>query len=182
MADRDRRDPKYDLVVRGGTLLDPGQSIHGRRDIALKDGKVAAVEERIYPSLAAEVVDATGKLVTPGLIDIHGHFYHRGVKIGVNADEPCLSSGVTTAVDGGSAGWANYEAMRDYVFPPRRTRLLAFLHIGAAGLLLNRVIEGELHDISVADPERTADTIKENSGFLIGVKVRMDSGRRWLRA
>ena len=175
MAQRDKGDPKYDLVLRGGTLLDPGQSINGRRDIALKGGKVAAVAERIDPALAAEVVDVTGKLVTPGLIDLHGHFYHRGIGVGVNADEPCLSSGVTTGVDGGSAGWANYGAMRDYVFPPRKTRLLAFLHIGAAGLLLNRVVGGELHDIRVADADRTADTIKENPGFLIGVKVRIDT-------
>jgi len=163
----------YDLLLRGGTLLDPGQNIHDRRDIAFKDGKVAAVAQRIAPAQAAQVVDVTGKLVTPGFIDLHGHFYHGGTSTGTNADETCLSAGVTTGIDAGSAGWINYRAMRDYVFPTKRTRLLAFLHIGAAGLLLNPALGGELQDIRLADPDRTADTVKENLGFLLGVKVRM---------
>ena len=171
----------YDLLLRGGTLLDPGQNLHDRRDVAFKGGKVAAVAERIDPAQATEVLDVTGKLVTPGLIDLHGHFYHGGTTTGTNADETCLSAGVTTGVDAGSAGWANYMAMRDYVFPAKTTRLLAFLHIGAAGQVLNRVLGGELQDIRLADPDRTADTIKENPGFLLGVKVRMfvDSVSHW---
>ena len=162
----------YDLLLRGGTLLDPGQNIHDRRDVAFKDGKVAAVAERIDPQ-GGQVVDVTGKLVTPGFIDLHGHFYHGGMVNASNPDETCLSAGLTTGVDAGSAGWANYMAMRDYVFPAKKTRLLAFLHIGALGLVLNPALGGELQDIRLADPDRTADTIKENPGFLVGVKVRM---------
>ena len=162
----------YDLVLKGGTLLDPGEGINDRRDVAFKDGRVAEVAERIEPQ-GAQSIDIAGKLVTPGLIDLHGHFYHGGTINGTNADETCLPAGVTTGVDGGSAGWANYRAMRDYVFPGRKTRLLAFLHIGATGQLLNPVIGGELQDIRFADPDRTADTIRENPGFLMGVKVRM---------
>ena len=171
----------YDLVLKGGTLLDPGQNIHDRRDVAFKDGKVVAVSEGIDPAQAAQSVDVTGKLVTPGLIDIHGHFYHGGNTSATNADETCLSAGVTTGVDAGSAGWANYVAMRDYVFPAKRTRLLAFLHIGATGLLLNPVLGGELRDMRLIDVDRTSDTIKENPGFLIGVKVRMhaDAVSHW---
>ena len=168
----------YDLVLRGGTLLDPGQGVYDRRDVPFKDGKVAAVAERIDPQTmetSAEVIDVTGKLVTPGLVDLHGHFYHGGSPIDVDADEHCLSAGVTTGIDAGSAGWANYMTMRDYVFAAKRTRLLAFLHIGAVGLVLNHVLGGELWDMRVADPDRTADTIKENPGFLLGVKVRMDA-------
>ena len=164
---------RYDLVLTGGTLLDPGQGINDRRDVAFKDGVVAKVAPRIDPSSAARSVDVTGKLVTPGLIDIHGHFYHGGVDNAADADEVCLSAGVTTGIDGGSAGWANYRAMRDYVFPTRRTRLLAFLHIGAIGLVLNPVVGGELQDVRYVDTDRTADTIKDNPGFLLGVKVRM---------
>ena len=165
--------PTYELLLKGGTLLDPGQGIHDRRDIAFAGGKVAAVAERIDPAEAAEVVDVTGKLVTPGMIDLHGHFYHGGVVNSTNADESCLSAGVTTGVDAGSAGWANYRAMRDYVFPASRVRLLAFLHIGAVGQILNPVLGGELQDIRLADPDLTAEAIKENPGFLVGVKVRM---------
>ena len=173
--------PRYDLVLKGGTLLDPGQGIDDRRDVAFKDGLVAEVAPRIDPSSAKTSLDVTGKLVTPGLIDIHGHFYHGGLDNATDADEVCLPAGVTTGIDGGSAGWANYRAMRDYVFPSRKTRLLAFLHIGAIGLALNPVVGGELQDVRYVDPDRTADTIKDNPGFLLGVKVRMfvDSMPHW---
>ena len=176
-----RQAPEYELLLKGGTILDPGQDLHDRRDVAFKDDKVAAVEERIAPERAGSVIDVTGKLVTPGLIDLHGHFYHGGTLSGTDADETCLSAGVTTAVDAGSAGWANYRAMRDYVFPGRKTRLLAFLHIGAVGQVLNPVVGGELQDIRFADADRTADAIRENPGFLLGVKVRMyvDSVSHW---
>ena len=165
--------PRYDLLLKGGTLMDPGQSVNDRRDVAFKDGLVAEVAPRIDPSRAIESVDVTGKLVTPGLIDIHGHFYHGGLDNAADADEVCLPAGVTTGIDAGSAGWANYRAMRDYVFPSRKTRLMAFLHIGAIGLALNPVVGGELQDVRYVDPDRTADTIKDNPGFLLGVKVRM---------
>ena len=164
----------YDLLLKGGTVLDPGQGIHGRRDIAFRDGLVAEVGEGIDTEGAAAVVDVSDKLITPGLIDLHGHFYHGGSGSAVHADQSCLSAGVTTGVDAGSAGFLNYGAMRDYVFPAHRTRLLAFLHIGAVGLAANRVLGGGLQDLRIIDVDRTADTIKGNAGFLFGVKVRME--------
>ena len=164
----------YDLLLKGGMVLDPGQGIHGRRDIAFRDGLVADVGEGIDPEGAAVVVDVSDKLITPGLIDLHGHFYHGGSGSAVHADQSCLSAGVTTGVDAGSAGFLNYGAMRDYVFPAHRTRLLAFLHIGAVGLAANRVLGGGLQDLRIIDVDRTADTIKGNAGFLFGVKVRME--------
>jgi len=171
----------YDLVLTGGTLLDPTQGIHDRRDIAFQGGKVAAVAPRIGPAEARNAVDVSGKLVTPGLIDLHGHFYHGGNGSAVHADQLCLPAGVTTGVDAGSAGFLNYGAMRDYVFPAHRTRLLAFLHVGAGGLVLNRVLGGGLHDMRVIDVDQTADAIKSNPGFLFGVKVRMhiDAVAHW---
>ena len=172
----------YDLALTGGNLLDPAQGIsNARRDIAFKDGKVAAIADQIAPDQAAHCVDITGKLVTPGLIDLHGHFYHGGSGSAVHADRTCLSSGVTTGVDAGSAGFLNYGAMRDYVFPAHRTRLVAFLHIGAVGLAANRVLGGGLHDMRIIDVAQTARAIKDNPGFLFGVKVRMhyDAVARW---
>ena len=163
----------YDLLLTGGTLLDPAQGIHARRDIAFREGKVAAVAERIDPSQAASVIDVPGKLITPGLVDLHGHFYHGGTGSAVHADRNCLAAGVTTGVDAGSAGCMNYGAMKDYVFPAHRTRLLAFLHIGAVGLAANRVLGGGLHDLRIIDVDRTADAIKQHPGFFFGVKVRM---------
>ena len=165
--------PAYDLVLNGGTLLDPAQGTHDRRDVAFKDGLVASVAERIDPSSATTSIDIAGKLITPGLIDLHGHFYHGGSPTSVHPDEICLSSGTTTGVDAGSAGFLNYPAMRDYVFPAHRTRLLAFLHVGAVGLAVNGVLGGGLHDLKVIDVDRTADHIKQNPGFCFGVKVRM---------
>lgn len=165
--------PAYDLVLTGGTLLDPAQGIHDRRDIAFKGGVVAEVAERIDAATARISVDATGKLITPGLIDIHGHFYHGGNASAVHADQICLSSGTTTGIDAGSAGCLNYPAMRDYVFPAHRTRLLALLHVSGVGLANNALLGGGLHDMRMIDVDRTADAIKENPGFCLGVKVRM---------
>ena len=101
----------YDLLLKGGTLLDPAQGIHDRRDIAFQGGSVAEVAENISPERAANVVDIAGKLVTPGLIDLHGHFYHGGTGSAVHADQHCLSAGVTTGIDAGSAGCMNLGAM-----------------------------------------------------------------------
>lgn len=171
----------YDLLLKGGNLLDPGQRINGRRDIAFQDGKIAAVAERIDPVSAQNVVDVAGKLVTPGLIDLHGHFYHGGTGSAVHGDRNCLSAGVTTGVDAGSSGCLNYGAMRDYVFPAHRTRLLAFIHIGSVGLAANRVLGGGLRDLRIIDVDRTVDAIKSNPGFFFGVKIRMhyDAVARW---
>ena len=131
----------YDLLLKGGTLLDPGQgTVNHKRDVAFLGSQVAEVAENIAPEQAANVVDIAGKLVTPGLIDLHGHFYHGGTGSAVHADQNCLSAGATTGVDAGSSGFLNLGAMRDYVFPAHRTRLLAFLHIGAVGLAANRVL------------------------------------------
>ncbi len=165
--------PAYDLVLTGGTLLDPAQGINDRRDIAFNNGLVAHVADRIDPASAATAIDVPGKLVTPGLIDLHGHFYHGGNASGVHPDNICLASGTTTGVDAGSAGFQNYEAMRDYVFPAHRTRLLAFLHISGVGLVSNRLLGGGLHDMRIIDVDQTADAVKNNPGFCFGVKVRM---------
>lgn len=172
----------YDLVLTGGNLLDPAQGINNeRRDVAFKDGKVAAVANSISPDQGSQSIDVSGKLITPGLIDLHGHFYHGASSTAVHADQTCLSSGTTTGVDAGSSGFLNYGAMRDYVFPAHRTRLLAFLHIGAVGLSANRVLGGALHDMRIIDVDETVKAIKANSGFVFGVKVRMhwDAVARW---
>ncbi len=172
----------YDLVLTGGNLLDPAQGINNeRRDVAFKDGKVAAVADSISPDQGSQSIDVSGKLITPGLIDLHGHFYHGASSTAVHADQTCLSSGTTTGVDAGSSGFLNYGAMRDYVFPAHRTRLLAFLHIGAVGLSANRVLGGALHDMRIIDVDETVKAIKANLGFVFGVKVRMhwDAVARW---
>jgi len=172
---------QHDLLLKNGMLLDPGQNIYDKRDIAFKDGVVSDVSMDISSELSSITVDVSGKLVTPGLIDLHGHFYHGGTGSAVHADLTCLSSGVTTGVDAGSSGFLNYGAMRDYVFPAHKTRLVAFLHIGAVGLAANRVLGGGLHDLRIIDVDQTVDTIKSNPNSIFGVKVRMhyDAVARW---
>ena len=172
---------QHDLLLKNGMLLDPGQNIYDKRDIAFKDGVVSDVSMDISSELSSITVDVSGKLVTPGLIDLHGHFYHGGTGSAVHADQTCLSSGVTTGLDAGSSGFLNYGAMRDYVFPAHKTRLVAFLHIGAVGLAANRVLGGGLHDLRIIDVDQTVDTIKSNPNSIFGVKVRMhyDAVARW---
>jgi dihydroorotase len=111
----------WDLLVRGGTLIDPARSIAAGRDVAFAGGTVAAVGETLTGE-AIEVIDATGGLVVPGLIDIHVHVY-RALSTGRDADQTSLANGVTTVVDAGSAGWMTLPGLRDYVVPAYRTRV-----------------------------------------------------------
>ncbi|MGH7310805.1 MAG: amidohydrolase/deacetylase family metallohydrolase [Candidatus Rokuibacteriota bacterium] len=163
----------WDLLVRGGTLVDPARSISARQDVAFSEGKVAAVAERLTGD-ATEVIDATGALLTPGLIDIHTHVYH-GLATGRHADQTSLANGVTTVVDAGSAGWMTLRGLRDYVIPTYQTRVYAFLHISATGLTINRVMP-ELAEIKFAQVEEAARTVAENPALVLGIKVRIAHG------
>jgi dihydroorotase len=165
----------YDLLLTGGEVLDAGQQLHGRRDVAVANGRISAVEERINPAQARQIIDVAGKLVTPGLIDIHGHYYRGGHFRAVDPDTSCLPNAVTTAVDAGSAGYVNFNGFRDYAVPAHRdrVRLLGFLHVGALGLAMNVITGGELLDARFIAPEETAQTVRDNRDILLGVKVRM---------
>jgi dihydroorotase len=163
----------WDLLIRGGTLVDPAQSISAKRDVAFRSGKVAAVAEALTGE-ATEVIDARGALVTPGLIDVHTHVYH-GLATGRHADQTSLANGVTTVVDAGSAGWMTLRGLRDYVIPTYRTRVYAFLHISATGLTINRVMP-ELAEIKFAQVEEAARTVAEHRTLVLGIKVRIAHG------
>jgi dihydroorotase len=164
---------RWDLLIRGGRLIDPAQSISAKRDVAFSDGKVAAVAETLTGD-ATEVIDATNALVTPGLIDIHAHVYN-GLSTGRHADLTSLVNGVTTVVDAGSAGWMTLPGLRDYVIPAYRTRVYAFLHISATGLTINRIMP-ELAEIKFAQVDEAARAVVENSRHVIGIKVRIAHG------
>ncbi len=167
--------PRWDLLIRGGTLIDPAQGLSARRDVALQGGRVAAVAETLASADAGEVVDAAGALVTPGLIDLHAHVYDGALPIGMHADRAALVNGVTTVVDAGSAGWMTFAGFRDYVIPTYRTRVYAFLHISATGLATVRVVP-ELGDIRFAQVEEAVRVIGENRDLILGVKVRIAHG------
>lgn len=162
----------YDLILRGATVIDPSQQLNARRDVALLGDRIAAVEERIEaPDVKS--IDLAGKILTPGWIDIHAHVYAGSTTWGIQPDAYCLATGVTTVVDAGSAGWANFIGFRDYIAAPSRTRVLAFLHISGIGLTYGPL--GEMTDMSYADPERTAFVAHEFADTCVGIKVRQGS-------
>ena len=164
----------YDLLVKGGTVIDPSQGLNAVRDVALSDGKIAAVEENITETLAREVVDATDLIVTPGLIDLHVHAFWGATAYGMEPDIGNISKGVTTALDTGSAGASNFLAFRRYVLERSDTRLFALLNISAMGMIWPRI--GELTDIRWADVQETVRVAQENRDFVLGVKARLSRG------
>ena len=162
---------KFDLVIKGGDVLDPSQSLRGKRDIGIRWGVVEAIELEIAPARALKTIDATGKLVTPGLIDLHCHVYPYGSAIGIPADELVQFQGTTTVVSAGDAGVNNLAALRRYIVAQSRARIYAFVHIANNGLSAFPV--AELYNIDNAQMEACAMALAENQDFLIGVKVRM---------
>src|SRR5438034_2307877 len=164
-------DDKFDLVIKGGELLDPGQKLRARRDIGIRAGRIEAIEADIPAARALRVLDASGRLVLPGLIDIHSHVYPYGSAIGIPADELVQFQGTTTMVSAGDAGANNFAAFRRYIQAQTRTRLYAFVHIANIGL--SGFPEPELYHLGFAHPEECGKTVAENADMAIGVKVRM---------
>jgi dihydroorotase len=162
---------KFDLVIKGGDVLDPSQSLRGKRDIGIRWGVVEAIETDIPATRALKTIDASGRLVTPGLIDLHAHVYPYGSAIGIPADELAQFQCTTTLVSAGDAGVNNLAALRRYIVAQSRARIYAFVHIANNGLSAFPV--AELYNIDNAQMEACAMALAENPDFLIGVKVRM---------
>ena len=162
---------KFDLVIKGGEVLDPSQSLRAKRDIGIRWGVVEAVQESIPAERALKSIDASGKLVLPGLVDLHCHVYPYGSAIGIPADELVQFQGTTTVVSAGDAGVNNLAALRRFIVAQTRARMYAFLHIANNGLSAFPV--AELYNIDNAQVEACAMALAENPDFLIGVKVRM---------
>ena len=164
-------DDKFDLVIKNGDVLDPSQSLRGKRDIGIRYGIVEAVEPEIPATRALRLLDASGKLVTPGLVDLHTHVYPYGSAIGIPADELVGHQCTTTCVSAGDAGANNFSGFRRFIVAQTRTRLYAFIHIANSGLASFPV--AELTNINVADVGVAARAIAENADIAIGAKVRM---------
>ena len=160
---------KFDLVIKGGDVLDPSQGLRGKMDIGMRYGRIEALEADIPAARANRVMNAAGRLVVPGLIDLHAHVFTSG--IGIPADELVLYQGTTTAVSAGDAGASTFATYRRYATAQSRTRIFAFVHIANIGLSAFPV--GELFNIDFAQTEVAAKALAENSEFAIGIKVRM---------
>jgi len=157
--------------LRNANVLDPSQNLAGKRDIGIRYGLIEALDASIPPERANRVMDAGGKLVTPGLIDMHAHTYPFGSAIGIPADELVAHQCTTTVVSAGDAGANNIAAWRRFIVPAGRTRQFAFVHIALAGLAGFPV--PELYNIDYAQVDATARAIAENADIVLGVKVRM---------
>jgi dihydroorotase len=160
----------YDLLIRGGTVIDPAARIHDRRDVAISGGKVAAVEPDLGATEAARAVDASGKLVLPGLIDLHAHIF-KGYGDGCDPATACLARGTTTVVDGGTVGWRAYAAFREFVVKPSPARIFTLLNISAVGLIDTRV--GELSSFLHVDPDGAVRAADANRDNVLGFKIRL---------
>jgi dihydroorotase len=176
---------KYDLVLHGATVIDPSQEIHGRFDVAVAGDRIVAVAQRIEAGEAGRLIDLSGKVLTPGWVDIHAHVYAGVTTWGIKADAFCLATGVTTIVDAGSPGWANFLGFEEYIVAPSRTQVLTFVHISGIGLTYGPL--GEMEDLRYGDPARTAFVVQNWPDICVGVKVRQgkhqvgDNGVRPLR-
>ena len=164
----------YDLVVHGGHVIDPANGIDERRDIAIADGLVSAVEPIVPLGDTREAIDATGLFVVPGLVDLHVHVYWGVADLSLRPGPNDLERGATTIVDAGSAGASTIGGFREYVIEPFAGRILAFLNISGMGLIDVRL--GENHDLRFLDPERAAQAVKADPATIVGIKVRLIEG------
>ncbi|TIS89903.1 MAG: amidohydrolase/deacetylase family metallohydrolase, partial [Mesorhizobium sp.] len=141
---------QFDLLIKGGRVIDPASGLDAPRDIAVADGRIAAIESET----AGEVVDASGCIVTPGLVDLHSHVYWGGTSLGVDADRLAAKSGTTTFIDAGSAGAGNFLGFRRHVIERSKVRILAYVNISFAGIFgfAETVSVGECSDLRLCEP------------------------------
>ena len=157
-----------DLLLKGGRVIDPSQGLDARMDVAAQDGAISEVAPNIRPGPDTRVIKADGKIVTPGLIDLHTHVYHGVNQTGVDPDLAGVRAGVTTVVDAGSAGCYTFGGFPEYVAPKAKTRIICMLHISRTGLSFQPEISGR-EDI---DFDETVSVIRANKPLIQGVKVR----------
>lgn len=163
-----------DLILTGGRVIDPASGRDEVADVAFADGKIAAVGREL-PRGAAQTVDVSGKLVTPGLIDLHTHVYWGGTSLGVDAAAVARTSGTTTFVDAGSSGPGNFHGFRRHVIEPSPVRILPILNVSHAGIFAfsATVMVGECADLRLLDPRDCVRAINANRDLIVGVKVRV---------
>ena len=173
---------QYDLLLKNGHLIDPKNGINAKRDVALKDGKVAEVAATIAASKARKVVDIAGLYITPGLVDLHVHVYASSAnpssycgELSVHPDDHTFRNGVTTVVDAGTSGWKSFEEFKARIVDKSRTRVLALLNIVGRGMC------GPVEqDVKEMDPDKLAEMAKKYPNIIVGVKTAHYTGPEWV--
>ena len=157
------------LLLKGGRVIDPAAGVDGPADVRVRDGLVAAVGANLAPD-GDTVMDVSGRLVLPGLIDLHAHCFVGASDFGPRTDDIARSTGVTTWVDGGSTGAGTFEGMREWVLSRSRVRMFAFLNISAIGLMFLKL--GELNHLAYADVDAAVGVGRDHADLIVGIKVR----------
>ena len=158
----------YDVLLKGGEIIDPAEGIHERGSLAIHNGKIALIEEDVPDVEVAKVYDMEGKIIAPGLIDMHCHPSEVFMHMGVGADDIGLATGVTLLCDAGSAGAANFAALRKFVVEPAETDIFCFLNLSVLGLI--RI--PEIWDAKCIDIDQSRDVVESNRDLIKGIKVR----------
>jgi len=165
----------YELILRGARVIDRSQKLDAVTDVAFANGKVACIGAGLKGDATTDIRDLSGAIVTPGLIDLHTHVYWGGTSLGVDAEDFCRRSGVTTAVDTGSAGPGNFAGFRRHVIERSQVRILAYLHVSFAGIYAfsARVMVGESEEIRLMAPIDAVAVANANRDIVVGIKVRV---------
>ena len=163
--------PRYDLVIRNGELRDPSRNLRRRADLAIQDGRIAAIEDRIPAERAADSIDARGLYVAPGIVDLHTHCYWGGTALGIEPDPVAARSGCTTWVDAGSFGWPLTQGFRRFIVNPSQCRIFAFVYLYPD----NRNPDVDPVKYVRAEMRRTGETAVANRDMILGVKLQVGS-------
>lgn len=173
----------YDFIIKGAYLVDAKNKIRDTMDVAIADGKIAAVSKILPENGAKKVIQASGMILSPGLIDPHTHVFVGSKNktfadgfYSVSPDDFTFRSGVTTVVDAGTSGWRNFETFKTNVIDASQTRVLAFLNISGTGMSGNPTQE----NLSDMDPEKAYETLKQYPDILVGIKIGHYTGTDWL--
>ena len=165
--------PRFDILLKGGHVIDPANRINGVMDVAVAAGKIARVAPSIPAAEAKKVIDVSGLYVTPGLIDLHAHVF--GYVGSILPDDSALPAGTTTIVDAGGSGWRTFDEMLERVIKPSRTRVLALINIVGHGMV-GTTYEDNVEDM---DPAKTAAKIGERRQHIVGIKTAHFGGNGW---
>jgi dihydroorotase len=163
----------YDLLIQGGKVIDPSQDMEGELDVAVQAGKVASVAPGISEAQAREVIRAQGKIVTPGLIDLHTHVFPYVGPYGIEPDPYFVRRGVTSVIDAGTSGAFTFPAFRRFIIERATTRIRALLHVVSIGMVAGSTPNmGELEDLRYCDPKLAAEAAGKNRDLIVGFKIR----------